>query len=98
MKSTTKELYAKILDSEREVMFFDDEWVYVIFEASEGGWMIDVFTIDEEFGLLSAKEHELKYTDGGFCTGDAYDAIEFMMPTQLIDMDITSPQTRKAHT
>jgi len=97
MKSRIKELYAKILESEREVMFYDDDWVYVIFESSNGGWNVDVFTLDETM-YYNAEHYELEFVDGGLCTGDAYDAIEFMMPTQLIDMDRASPQTRKAHT
>lgn len=98
MKATIKELYAKILEDQREVMFYDDEWLYVIFEASEGGWLVDIYTVDEELVFYNAEEQTFKFLDGGLCTGDAYDAIEFMMPTLFIDMDITSPQTRKAHT
>jgi len=98
MQARIKELYAKILEDQREVMFYDDEWLYVIFEASDGGWLVDVFTADEEIVFYNAEEHKFKLLDGGLCTGDAYDAIEFMMPKLLIDMDITSPQTRKAHT
>jgi hypothetical protein len=97
MKPTMKELYAKILDSEREIMFYDDEWVYVIFESSNGGWNVDVFTVDEGM-YYTSDDYQLKFLDTGLCTGDAYNAIEFMMPELLIDMDITSPQTRKAHT
>ena len=97
MKLTMKELYAKILDSEREIMFYDDEWVYVIFENSNKGWNVDVFTVDEGM-YYTSDDYQLKFVDGGLCTGDAYDAIEFMMSTQLIDMDRASPQTRKANT
>lgn len=84
MRSTIKELYAKILESEREVMFSDDECVYVIFEASDGGWNVDTYTMEDEFNADTGEEtYQLKFVDGGLCTGNEYDAIEFMMPTQI---------------
>jgi len=99
MKSRIKELYAKILEDQREVMFYDDDWVYTINEPSNEGWNVEVYTMSDQYSSdAGAEVYELKFADGGLCTGDAYDAIEFMMPTQLIDMDRASPQQRKAHT
>lgn len=99
MRSTIKGLYAMILKSEHEVMFCDDEWVYTISQSSDGDWDVNVYTMEDQFNTDAGEEtYELRFVDGGICTGDEYEAIEFMMPTQLIDMDRTSPQTRKAHT
>ncbi|MCS5590509.1 MAG: hypothetical protein NZ824_11140 [Candidatus Thioglobus sp.] len=98
MRSTIKGLYAMILKSEREVMFSDEGLVYVIFESANGGWSVDVYETDEGIVFCNADNYELKLLEGGLCTGDEYEAIEFMMPTQLIDMDRASPQTRRAHT
>jgi len=98
MRSTIKGLYAMILKSEREVMFADEEIVYVIFESANGGWSVNIYTTDEEIVFCDADNYELKFLDGGLCTGDEYDAIEFMMPTQILDMDVASPQQRRAHT
>ena len=68
---------SKILDIHQTVEFIYSNLYYEVFESSETGYIINVYTSDEkdEYDCYLDKHN----IDGGLCTGSAKDAIEFMM-------------------
>jgi hypothetical protein len=80
MKQVTKDLYAKVLEESREVMFWHKYHLFVIYEASDNGWMVDVYTNDDGM-FLTADNQSLRFVDGGHSDYGCspHDAIDFMM-------------------
>jgi len=68
---------SKILDAEQSVEFIFNNFYYEIFESSESGYIVNVYSSDEkdEYGCYLDKHN----IDGGLCTGSAKNAIEFML-------------------
>lgn len=67
----------RILKKDCSVTFEFDNSYYEIFESSEGGYVINVYSSadrDEDEELLDSN-----MIDGGHCTGSAKDAVEFML-------------------
>jgi hypothetical protein len=75
MKHITRKLYARVLQQEYSVSFWHKHYFFHIEGASEGGFMVDVYTNDyENF------EDKLIHLDGGHCESpNEIDAIEFML-------------------
>jgi len=68
---------SKLLDMGETVEFIYNELYYEIFESSESGYIVNVYTSDEkdEYGCYLDKYN----IDGGLCSGSAKNAIEFML-------------------
>lgn len=67
--------YASILHEERAVTFEHDECIYRIAESmQEEGWHVD--------RLKEDMDSVWYVDDGGLCTGNAKDAVEFMLPRE----------------
>ncbi|MAD41121.1 MAG: hypothetical protein CL623_01870 [Arcobacter sp.] len=68
---------SKILDIYQRVEFKYNNSYYEVFDAADGGYMINIYSSDEkdEDGYYL----EVNITDGGLCTGTNKDAIEFML-------------------
>ena len=68
---------SKILDAEQSVEFIFNNLYYEIFESSETGYIVNVYSSDEkdEYDCYLDKHN----IDGGLCTGSCRDAVEFMM-------------------
>jgi len=75
-KKKVKEL-SKILEIKQSVTFGHNNLFYELFDSSEGGYIVNVYSSDKK------DEDECyldKYlVDGGLCTGSSKDAIEFML-------------------
>ena len=64
---------AEKLNDELEVVFTELGFVYRVFHSElNEGYMVEVLDEDGE------------EIDGGLCTGNAVDAIEFMLPTKIV--------------
>lgn len=69
--------FVKTLEDTQEVEFSYNEFYYEIFESSDIGYIVNVYSSDEKDGDGDyLEENEL---DGGLCTGSARDAVEFML-------------------
>jgi len=68
---------SKILDLYQRVEFKYNNSYYEVFDAADGGYMINLYSTDEkdEDGYFL----EENVIDGGLCTGTSKDAIEFML-------------------
>ena len=68
---------SKLLDMGETVEFTYNELYYELFESSESGYIVNVYSSDEkdEYGCYLDKHN----IDGGLCTGSAKNAVEFMM-------------------
>ena len=68
---------SKLLDSGNTIEFKYNNLYYEIFESSESGYIVNVYTSDEkdEYGCYLDKHN----IDGGLCSGSAKNAIEFML-------------------
>ncbi|MBU0721452.1 hypothetical protein KJ877_08920 [bacterium] len=67
----------RILKNKSSVEFKHDELYYQVFESSEGGYAINVYSSDAR-----DEDGELIYSnmiDGGLCSGSARDAVTFML-------------------
>jgi len=71
-----KEL-ADLLNSNKSVEFEYKDLYYQVFESSEYGYVVNVYTSNEKDEDDDFIESNL--IDGGLCTGSAKDAIEFMI-------------------
>ena len=75
-----EEVLACLLRAE-EVTFFDESHLYHIWSSDNGGWMYDIFNIEDcpkdSNGCPFLDEDEVvEANDGGLCCGTAQDAIE----------------------
>lgn len=82
------EIYASILHEEQAVTFEHDDRIYRIWDStSNEGWYIEILE-ESERGMWNEEltriicESPWVEVDGGLCTGDAKDAIEFMLPEE----------------
>ncbi len=68
---------SKILDLYQRVEFKYNNLYYEVFDSSNSGYIINVFSSDikDEGGYYL----EDNFVDGGLCTGSSKDAIEFML-------------------
>ena len=68
---------SKILDTEQSVEFVFNNLYYEIFESSESGYIVNVYTSNEkdEYDCYLDKYN----IDGGLCSGSCRDAVEFML-------------------
>jgi|GEM_PF-1581732 len=68
---------SKLLELGETVEFNYNNLHYEIFESSESGYIVNVYSCDDkdEYGCYLDKNN----IDGGLCTGSSKDAIEFMM-------------------
>jgi hypothetical protein len=75
-----KEMILQLASKLQEVGRVEFEYnssFYEIFESTEGGYMINIYSSNEK-----DEDNEYLYEnnfDGGLCTGNAKDAIEFML-------------------
>lgn len=70
--------FVKVLEETKEVDFAYNEFYYEIFHSGNvNGYFVNVYSDDEKdrYGDY-LEENEL---DGGLCTGNARDAVEFML-------------------
>lgn len=68
---------SKLLDIGNTVEFTYNDLYYEIFESSESGYIVNVYTSNEKDEYDCYLE---KYNiDGGLCSGSSRDAVEFMM-------------------
>jgi len=68
---------ARVLKNDGSVTFEFNKSYYEIFESAKGGYVINVYSSadrDEDGELIDSN-----MIDGGHCTGNAQDAIEFML-------------------
>ena len=68
---------ARILNSTHKVEFQNNGLYYEIFESSNDGYEINVYSKNSKDE--NDEYCELNIIDGGSCTGSARDAIEFML-------------------
>jgi len=68
---------SKILDTEQSVEFTYNNLFYEVFESSESGYVVNVYSCDSKDEDEQYLEQNI--VDGGLCTGSCRDAIEFMM-------------------
>ncbi len=68
---------SKLLDMGETVEFIYNNLFYEIFESSESGYIVNVYSSDkkDEYGCYLDKHN----IDGGLCTGSAKNAVEFML-------------------
>lgn len=68
---------SKLLDIGNTIEFTYNDLYYEIFESSESGYIVNIYTSNEkdEFDCYLEKYN----IDGGLCSGSSKDAIEFMM-------------------
>jgi len=68
---------SKLLELGETVEFNYNNLHYEVFESSESGYIVNVYSCDEkdEYGCYLDKNN----IDGGLCSGSSKDAIEFMM-------------------
>ncbi|PUE66103.1 hypothetical protein [Arcobacter caeni] len=75
-----KEMILQLASKLKEVSRVEFEYnnsFYEIFESTEGGYMINIYSSNEK-----DEDDEYLYEnnfDGGLCTGTAKDAIQFML-------------------
>lgn len=77
MDETKIEELANILKTNRFIDFQYQSLFYQIFESSELGYVVNIYSSnekDENGDLLDSN-----LIDGGLCTGSAKDAIEFLL-------------------
>ena len=68
---------ARILNSTHKVEFQNDGLYYEIFESSNDGYEINVYSKNSKDENGEYCESDI--IDGGTCTGSARDAVEFML-------------------
>lgn len=68
---------SKILDHYQKVEFRYNNLYYEIFDSSNGGYMVNIYSEDEKDEDNCYLDEYL--VDGGLCTGSCKDAIEFML-------------------
>ena len=69
--------FVKTLESEESVEFIYNEFYYEIFESSGTGFMVNVYSDNEKDEDGDYLDKHL--IDGGYCSGSARDAVEFML-------------------
>ena len=69
--------FVKTLESEECVEFVYNEFYYAIFESSDTGYVVNVYSDDKKDD--DGEYLENNCVDGGFCSGNARDAVEFML-------------------
>ena len=95
MKRSLKENYIRILKNEGSCCFWDNGNFFEISSASEGGFMVDVYTNDDE-GFFQDDELSLEFVDGGHCESeDEMDAIEFMLDASTGNQEATQEESPK---
>jgi len=67
---------ARVLKNKESVEFKHDGFFYEVFESSDSGYIVNVYSSDEKD---DNQYIEANFIDGGLCTGGAKDAIEFML-------------------
>lgn len=69
--------FVKILEGSKTVAFSFNEFYYEIFESTDSGFIVNVYTDDEkdEDGYYLDKN----ILDGGLCSGSSRNAVEFML-------------------
>ena len=75
-KKKVKEL-SKILENKQSVEFVHNNLFYELFDGSEGGYIVNVYSSDKKDEDGCYLDEYL--VDGGLCTGSSKDAIEFML-------------------
>jgi len=68
---------SKILNTEQSVEFVFNNLYYEIFESADTGYVVNVYSSNEkdEYDCYLEQNN----IDGGLCTGNCKDAIEFML-------------------
>ena len=79
MQDKTKKLYAQILEIEHEITIIDGE-IQIDINESEEGWNIQCYSQET---IKDSDDYKLVEYDGGLCTGNALDAVEFMLPIEV---------------
>ena len=78
MNTNIKELYSEILFFQEEICFWYDSRFYDIKELMDGGYMVEVFTNDENG--FSEDTDDLRWVNGGeYGDRQPDDAIEFAL-------------------
>ena len=87
MNAEIKNLYAQILELNREVTVVDRGGQIDINE-SDDGWNIVCYNLET---VKDSDNYMLVEHDGGLCTGSALDAVEFMLP---IETPLDKPESK----
>jgi hypothetical protein len=75
MKKITKDIYAKVLEQESEVCFWHNGYLYYIYDHSNGGYNIDIYTNKNQWF-----DEKLEPVDGGVCEKcNEHESIQFML-------------------
>ena len=68
---------ARLLKSESSVKFKHNGFYYEVFESADSGYIVNLYSSDEKDDDEQYVESNL--VDGGLCSGNERDAIEFML-------------------
>jgi len=68
---------ARLLKSESSVEFKHNGFYYEVFESADSGYIVNLYSSDEKDDDEQYIESNL--VDGGLCSGNERDAIEFML-------------------
>jgi len=69
--------FARLLKSESSVEFKHNGFYYEVFESADSGYIVNLYSSDEKDDDEQYVESNL--VDGGLCSGNERDAIEFML-------------------
>ncbi|MDD3420624.1 MAG: hypothetical protein PHE78_08555 [Candidatus Gastranaerophilales bacterium] len=78
-----------LLLASNEVVFVDDNYLYFVRSSDNGGWMYDVYEIedcqkDEDGYPMLDEDDETESFDGGLCCGTAQNAIEMASGNEFV--------------
>jgi len=68
---------ARLLKSKSSVEFKHNGFYYEVFEPADSGYIVNVYSSDEKDD--DEQYIEANLVDGGLCSGNERDAIEFML-------------------
>jgi hypothetical protein len=68
---------SRLLKSESSVEFKHNDFYYEVFESADSGYIINLYSSDERDE--DEQYIEANLVDGGLCSGNERDAIEFML-------------------
>jgi len=67
----------RVLKSESSVEFKHNGFYYEVFSSADSGYIVNVYSSDEKDD--ESQYIEANLVDGGLCSGNERDAIEFML-------------------
>lgn len=68
---------SRLLKSESSVEFKHNGFYYEVFESADSGYIVNIYSSDKKDD--DEQYIEANLVDGGLCTGNERDAIEFML-------------------